>query len=280
MTHPDATAPIVLRSGYEPGVIGRIGELHGRYYAVAWGSGAGFEMQVLRGLCDFVEAYDPRTHLLLTAHAGDTMIGSAAVQSCPTRGAAQLRLVIVDPAWHGRGAGRALLEAAPGLVPGARRRDLLSVDGRGPAGVARDVRAGRFPSRRAGRGRALHRAARQHPHGAGARGGTDCRSLGAQRAHRRDRGGAPRRQDGGDEREAASASDAGGRAPADPRTTRRRAAPTAGSRRRRPAAGRAQPDADAPERAAQHHADHAAAVGAERHAHADLAASAAPPSRR
>jgi GNAT superfamily N-acetyltransferase len=112
MTLPDVTAPVVVRSGYEPGAIGRIGELHGRYYAVAWGSGAGFEMQVLRGLCTFVEEYDPRTHVLLTAHAGDTLIGSAAVQRCPDRRRAQLRFVIVDPAWHGRGAGRALLDAA------------------------------------------------------------------------------------------------------------------------------------------------------------------------
>jgi GNAT superfamily N-acetyltransferase len=94
------------------GVLGRIGELHGRYYAVAWGSGAGFEMQVLRGLCDFVEASDPRTHLLLTAHAGETLIGSAAVQLFSETRQAQLRFVIVDPAWHGRGAGRALLDAA------------------------------------------------------------------------------------------------------------------------------------------------------------------------
>jgi GNAT superfamily N-acetyltransferase len=112
MTPTDLTAPIVLRSGYEPGVIGRIGELHGRYYAVAWGSGAGFEMQVLRGLCDFVETGDPRTHVLLTAHAGETVIGSAAVQRFPETGRAQLRFVIVDPAWHGRRAGRALLDAA------------------------------------------------------------------------------------------------------------------------------------------------------------------------
>ena len=112
MTHSNPTPTIALRSGYEPGVIGRIGELHGRYYAAAWGSGAAFEMQVLRGVCDFIQAYDPRTHVLLTAHAGDVLIGSAAVLAFPESGRAQLRYVIVDPAWQGRGAGRALLQAA------------------------------------------------------------------------------------------------------------------------------------------------------------------------
>ena len=112
MTHQDVTPAIVVRAGYEPGAIGRIGELHGRYYAAAWGSGAAFEMQVLRGVCDFIEAYDPRTHVLLTAHAGDVPIGSAAVLAVPESGHAQLRFVIVDPAWQGRGAGRALLQAA------------------------------------------------------------------------------------------------------------------------------------------------------------------------
>jgi GNAT superfamily N-acetyltransferase len=112
MTHPDVTPTIVLRPGYEPGVIGRIGELHGRYYAAAWGSGAAFEIQVLRALCAFVEDYDPRTHVLLTAHAGDVLIGSAAVLRFPETRRAQLRWVIVDPVWQGHGAGRALLQAA------------------------------------------------------------------------------------------------------------------------------------------------------------------------
>ena len=112
MTNPDVTPTIVLRSGYEPGVIGRIGELHGRYYAAAWGSGAAFEIQVLRALCAFVEQCDPRTHVLLTAHAGDVLIGSAAVLRLPDTRRAQLRWVIVDPAWQGHGAGRALLRAA------------------------------------------------------------------------------------------------------------------------------------------------------------------------
>jgi GNAT superfamily N-acetyltransferase len=103
---------IDVRTGYLPGAIGRIGELHGRYYAVAWRSGAAFEIQMLRELCTFVEQYDPRHDLLLTAHVGDLLIGSTVVMGTPATGEARLRFVIVDPAYQGRGAGKAMLSAA------------------------------------------------------------------------------------------------------------------------------------------------------------------------
>jgi GNAT superfamily N-acetyltransferase len=112
MTHPHPSPSIEIRSGYEPGVIGRIGELHGRYYAAAWGSGAAFEIQMLRELCDFVEAYDPLTDGLLTAHDGDVVVGSLVVMLAPGSRRARLRFVIVDPGWQGRGIGKSLLHAA------------------------------------------------------------------------------------------------------------------------------------------------------------------------
>jgi GNAT superfamily N-acetyltransferase len=121
MPHPHPSPTIAIRPGYEPGIIGRIGELHGRYYAVAWGSGAAFEVQMLRELCDFVEHYDPRTGLLLTAHAGDVAVGSLAVRLEPDGRAARLRFVIVDPAWQGRGLGKRLLQAA---LEWCRERDV------------------------------------------------------------------------------------------------------------------------------------------------------------
>jgi GNAT superfamily N-acetyltransferase len=104
---------VELHRGYEPGVVGRIGELHGRYYAVAWGSGAPFEILVSRELCDFVEHYDARKDLLLTAHIDGVMVGSLAVVGrTPEPDRAQLRFVIVDPAYQGRGAGKAMLKTA------------------------------------------------------------------------------------------------------------------------------------------------------------------------
>jgi hypothetical protein len=50
---------IEIHHGYEPGLIGRVAELHGRYYAVAWSSGAPFELLMRREICDFIEHYDP-----------------------------------------------------------------------------------------------------------------------------------------------------------------------------------------------------------------------------
>ena len=112
MEHPHPSPAVEIRQGDEPGVISRIGELHGRYYAVAWGSGAAFEMQVLREMCDVVEHYDPRTHLLLTAHAVDVIVGSLVVVIEPDTHAGRLRFVIVDPAWQGHGIGKRLLQRA------------------------------------------------------------------------------------------------------------------------------------------------------------------------
>ena len=109
-----ASDAIELRTGYGPGVIGRIAELHGRYYAVAWGSGAGFEIVVAREFCDFVEKYDVARDLLLTAHRDGAMIGSIAMvgERPAKRAEARLRWFIVDPAHQGRGTGKALLNAA------------------------------------------------------------------------------------------------------------------------------------------------------------------------
>lgn len=120
---PSATgAPIAIRTGYRPGVIGRIGELHGRYYADAWGSGAAFEIQMIRALCAFFEE-DRGDRVFLTAHAGERLIGSLAMQ--PTEpGRAQLRFVIVDPDYQGRRAGRAMLDAA---LDWCRQRGIVSL---------------------------------------------------------------------------------------------------------------------------------------------------------
>jgi GNAT superfamily N-acetyltransferase len=103
-----------IHRGYEPGLIGRVGELHGRYYAAAWGVGAGFEMMMTREFCDFVEHYDAENDLLLSAYLDGELAGSISILGNPGPEGAQLRFFLVDPRYQGRGAGNALLNAALG----------------------------------------------------------------------------------------------------------------------------------------------------------------------
>ena len=109
---PETTC-IEIHRGYEPGLIGRVGELHGRYYADAWGAGAPFEIMMLREFCEFIEHYDPEKDLVLSAHVRGAMIGAISIlgRNASLSGV-QLRFFIVDPAYHGRGAGKALIHAA------------------------------------------------------------------------------------------------------------------------------------------------------------------------
>ena len=53
-----STIPPTIVTGYRPGVLGRITELHGTYYHRHAGFGVFFEARVARGLADFLERYD------------------------------------------------------------------------------------------------------------------------------------------------------------------------------------------------------------------------------
>ena len=104
---------IEIHRGYEPGLVGRVAELHGRYYATAWGSGAPFELLIAREFCDFIEQYDAEKDLVLSAHIGGVLVGSISmIGRKPGPDEAQLRFFIVDPTYHGCGAGKALLSTA------------------------------------------------------------------------------------------------------------------------------------------------------------------------
>jgi GNAT superfamily N-acetyltransferase len=115
MTESRNTTPahVELRQGYEPGLIGRVGELHGRYYAAAWGVGAAFEIIMTRDLCDFIEQYDPDRDIVVSAHIEGVLIGSIAIlgEKAGTE-TAQLRFFLVDPKYQGCGAGKSLLKIA------------------------------------------------------------------------------------------------------------------------------------------------------------------------
>lgn len=99
--------------GYRPGFLGRIAELHGVYYAKAWGSGLEFEGMMAEELHEFLRRYETGRDLLLTAHADGRLVGSIAVDGGQTeRPGARLRWVIVEEGYHGRGIGKDLLARA------------------------------------------------------------------------------------------------------------------------------------------------------------------------
>lgn len=103
-------------SGYVPGAIGRITELHGRYYHENWGFDLHFESTVALELAEFLRRLDPTRDGLWLAWSEDSMTGGVAVDGQEASGAgARLRWFIVDPAFQGRGIGRRLLEAATGF---------------------------------------------------------------------------------------------------------------------------------------------------------------------
>jgi GNAT superfamily N-acetyltransferase len=101
-------------TGFRPGYLGRIAQMHGEYYAGAWGSGPGFEALIARELADFYERYDPARDLLLTAHSGGILVGSIAIIGSETErpDTARLRWFLTEPTHQGQGIGRQLLEQA------------------------------------------------------------------------------------------------------------------------------------------------------------------------
>lgn len=105
-------SPSIVR-GYRPGCIGRVVELHGRYYAVHAGFGLAFETLVARELCEFCSRPDRARDGLWLAVQEERVEGSIAIDGAraDTEGA-HLRWFIVSDAVRGQGVGGALLEAA------------------------------------------------------------------------------------------------------------------------------------------------------------------------
>ncbi|RYX95957.1 MAG: MarR family transcriptional regulator [Comamonadaceae bacterium] len=107
-------APAVdIVSGYRPGVIGRVTDMHAGFYARNFGFGQYFESLVATGIAEFAPRLaDPRNGLWTAWHAG-RMVGSVAIdgQDLGER-IAHLRWFIVDDGLRGAGAGRKLLDEA------------------------------------------------------------------------------------------------------------------------------------------------------------------------
>ena len=95
--------------GYVPGSIGRMVELHGRYYAREWRFGPYFEAKVASELGELLARLDPERDGFWIAAEDDEIVGGIAIDGSHTREAARLRFFIVDDAHREAGLGEQLM---------------------------------------------------------------------------------------------------------------------------------------------------------------------------
>jgi len=100
-------------SGYTPGAIGRIAELHARYYHEHWGFGLFFESKVATELSEFLSRFDAGRDEFWVARIKEKIVGSIAIDGvhADSKGA-HLRWFIVSPENQGQGIGNMLMEEA------------------------------------------------------------------------------------------------------------------------------------------------------------------------
>ena len=104
-----------IQTGYVPGCIGRITELHAHYYHALVGFGLPFETRVAREFAAFCDRYDPLTDGLWLAMDTDTqeIHGSIAIDGIHAASqGAHLRWFLTADTVRGSGIGNQLLNQA------------------------------------------------------------------------------------------------------------------------------------------------------------------------
>jgi GNAT superfamily N-acetyltransferase len=97
-------------TGYFPGVVGKITELHATYYYENWGFDISFETQVGRELSEFLMDFaEKRDGFWVATIAGDFAGAIAIDGSQAGKEGARLRWFIVTPRFQGDGIGKRLL---------------------------------------------------------------------------------------------------------------------------------------------------------------------------
>jgi GNAT superfamily N-acetyltransferase len=103
----------VQLTGYFPGAIGKITELHATYYHQNWGFDVSFETQVARELSEFVSEFQKNRDGFWVACVAGEFAGSIAIDGKQANvHEARLRWLIVDPAFQGSGIGSILFREA------------------------------------------------------------------------------------------------------------------------------------------------------------------------
>ena len=106
------TAALEIARGYRPGIIGRMVEMHARYYARYANFGQPFESLVASDMAELMgRLHNPRNEVWV-ALDGARIVGSIAIDGEGERGGAVLRCFILDDSARGKGAGKRLLAEA------------------------------------------------------------------------------------------------------------------------------------------------------------------------
>lgn len=105
-----------IHEGYQPGCIGEIASLHGRFYAKHWGFGSFFEQKVATELSMFCSTLPAQGKALWLYQQHERVLASLAIDGDPASGLAHLRWFIVDESLHGSGIGRQLMTLAMQFV--------------------------------------------------------------------------------------------------------------------------------------------------------------------
>lgn len=100
-------------TGYYPGVMGKIIQLHATYYGEHWGLDITFETQVAGEISDFLARFDPARDGFWVARRDDRFAGSVSIDASQSRTeGARLRWFIVEPEFQGLGIGASLIATA------------------------------------------------------------------------------------------------------------------------------------------------------------------------
>ena len=105
--------PIEIVEGYRPTIIGRVTDMITSYMHRHMGFGPAFEARVASDLVEFLSRIDAPQNQIWSAHLGDNIVGSIAIDGQDLGdGLAHLRWFVVVDELHGSGVGSALVERA------------------------------------------------------------------------------------------------------------------------------------------------------------------------
>jgi len=123
-------------TGYNPGLVGRVTELHANYYLRHWGFTAFFETRVATEMSEFINRYDDTRDCTWSAVVDGRIEASITIDGIDASGkGAHLRWFIASDKLRGKGIGARLIDLAMGFCrqKGYRKVFLHTFKGLEPA---------------------------------------------------------------------------------------------------------------------------------------------------